>query len=161
MTPYCREVTEWLTPRCAHCDRPMRPQGQRAADGEPGTIAYGAAGRCATCDERLRVHGSLDGWMPRQPGYLTRPGRPDDGQRPVRFLAVDRPWLDSALCAQADPEAWYPGEDGSPHKAKAICGRCPVQEPCLTDALDRGDVEYGIIGGLTAKERRRLRRGAA
>jgi WhiB family redox-sensing transcriptional regulator len=35
-------------------------------------------------------------------------------------------------------------------RAKAICAGCPVQAPCLEDALD---VEFGIFGGTTARER--------
>src|SRR4051794_14169037 len=38
--------------------------------------------------------------------------------------------------------------------AKAVCARCPVREQCLTEALAR--IPYGIAGGLTEHERRRL-----
>ncbi len=71
--------------------------------------------------------------------------------------------LDRALCAQADPEAWFPekGQNGARTRtAKAICGRCPVRAGCLDWALGRGEL-YGIWGGLTSGERRRLRSTAA
>jgi nitrogenase molybdenum-iron protein alpha/beta subunit len=43
-------------------------------------------------------------------------------------------------------------------EAKATCGRCPVRERCLAEALEEeGDaplvMRQGIRGGLTAKER--------
>ncbi|GIU99840.1 MAG: hypothetical protein KatS3mg014_1456 [Actinomycetota bacterium] len=42
-------------------------------------------------------------------------------------------------------------------KAKAICARCPVREPCLEYALRIRD-PHGIWGGLNELERRRLLR---
>ena len=40
-------------------------------------------------------------------------------------------------------------------KAKAICGVCPVQEPCSSHALDIRE-PFGIWGGLTEGERKTL-----
>ena len=68
-------------------------------------------------------------------------------------------WRESALCAQTDPEVFFPpvgGRGGEP--ARRICRRCPVQTECLEVALARpaeGDV--GIWGGTSARERRALR----
>lgn len=42
--------------------------------------------------------------------------------------------------------------------AKSICYLCPVQVSCLTEALDRDD-NWGVWGGLTASERKRLKKG--
>jgi hypothetical protein len=39
--------------------------------------------------------------------------------------------------------------------AKAVCAGCPVRAECLAEALAR--IPYGIAGGLTESERRRLR----
>jgi hypothetical protein len=39
--------------------------------------------------------------------------------------------------------------------AKAVCAGCPVRPECLSEALAR--IPYGIAGGLTENERRRLR----
>ncbi len=66
------------------------------------------------------------------------------------------PWQDSALCAQADPESFFP-ERHSPKPAKAICGKCPVARECLEYAL-RNDMRYGIWGGLTEHEIEDLRK---
>lgn len=65
--------------------------------------------------------------------------------------------LEGALCAEVDPELWFPEEGGSPEAARAICARCPVQEACLQQAL-RNREPYGVWGGLTPRERQNLRR---
>lgn len=69
-------------------------------------------------------------------------------------------WRDQALCAQSDPEAWFPEAGERAGLAKAICGTCPVQAPCLAYALARPEVR-GIWGGLSERERRAVRRGTA
>lgn len=69
-------------------------------------------------------------------------------------------WRDSALYAQTDPEAFYPEKGGSTRSAKRICADCPVRSECLLDALDRGE-EFGVWGGLSRGERRRLKKCAA
>lgn len=71
-------------------------------------------------------------------------------------------WRGSALCAQTDPEVFFPqnkayvddynGYDN--YKiARNICAECPVKGECLADSLMTGDVEYGMRGGLTPRER--------
>lgn len=37
---------------CAECARPMRTSRQRPAKDHPGTVAYGAHGKCATCRDK-------------------------------------------------------------------------------------------------------------
>ena len=69
-------------------------------------------------------------------------------------------WRDSALCAQTDPDAFYPAKGGSTRAAKQICTRCDVREQCLEYALANGE-DQGVWGGLSAVERRRLKRDAA
>lgn len=67
-------------------------------------------------------------------------------------------WRDSALCAQVDPEAWFPAK-GQPNKdAKRICRSCEVRVECLEYALSQEEDEPGVWGGLSERERRRLRR---
>ncbi|MFC3386870.1 WhiB family transcriptional regulator [Couchioplanes caeruleus subsp. azureus] len=66
-------------------------------------------------------------------------------------------WRDDALCAQSDPEAFYPDKGGSTGPARKICGRCPVREACLQYALAH-DERFGIWGGLSDRERRRLKK---
>jgi WhiB family redox-sensing transcriptional regulator len=71
---------------------------------------------------------------------------------------------DRACNGVADPEIFFPGRiaghvDYRP--ARAVCGRCPVREPCLQWAIETRQ-QHGFWGGATPDERRRLgRRGAA
>jgi WhiB family redox-sensing transcriptional regulator len=68
-------------------------------------------------------------------------------------------WQEDALCAQTDPEAFFPEKGGSTRDAKRICAQCTVRAECLEYAL-KNDERYGIWGGLSERERRRLRRRA-
>jgi WhiB family redox-sensing transcriptional regulator len=70
----------------------------------------------------------------------------------------DPEWQERALCAQTDPEAFFPEKGGSTREAKRICGGCDVRAECLDYALAH-DERFGIWGGLSERERRRLRRG--
>lgn len=67
-------------------------------------------------------------------------------------------WRNSALCAQVDPEAWFPEKGRSNKDAKRICRTCEVRVECLEYALSQEDDELGVWGGLSERERRRLRR---
>ena len=66
-------------------------------------------------------------------------------------------WQEQALCAQTDPEAFFPEKGGSTREAKRICSGCEVRAECLEYAL-ANDERFGIWGGLSERERRRLRR---
>ncbi|KLU09211.1 transcription factor WhiB [Kocuria sp. SM24M-10] len=66
-------------------------------------------------------------------------------------------WQTDALCAQTDPEAFFPEKGGSTRDAKRVCEACPVQSACLDYAMSK-DEKFGIWGGLSERERRRLRR---
>ena len=66
-------------------------------------------------------------------------------------------WRLSALCAQADPEAFYPDKGGSTREAKKLCQTCDVREECLQSALEN-DERFGIWGGLSERERRSLKK---
>ena len=67
-------------------------------------------------------------------------------------------WHERALCAQTDPEAFFPEKGGSTREAKKICQGCPVKDECLEYALAH-DERFGIWGGMSERERRRLKRG--
>jgi WhiB family redox-sensing transcriptional regulator len=68
-------------------------------------------------------------------------------------------WQTDALCAQTDPEAFFPEKGGSTRDAKRICTTCEVRTECLEYAL-QNDERFGIWGGLSERERRRLKRRA-
>lgn len=70
----------------------------------------------------------------------------------------DEEWQEKALCAQTDPEAFFPEKGGSTREAKRICQGCEVKGECLEYALAH-DERFGIWGGLSERERRRLKRG--
>ena len=65
-------------------------------------------------------------------------------------------WQERALCAQTDPEAFFPEKGGSTREAKRVCVAYPVRLQCLEYALGN-DERFGIWGGLSERERRRLR----
>jgi len=71
----------------------------------------------------------------------------------------DQEWQDRALCAETDPEAFFPEKGGSTREAKRICSGCEVRAQCLEYALEH-DERFGIWGGLSERERRRLKRRA-
>ena len=68
-------------------------------------------------------------------------------------------WQAEALCAQTDPEAFFPEKGGSTRDAKKICGGCEVKAQCLDYALEN-DERFGIWGGLSERERRKLKKRA-
>lgn len=66
-------------------------------------------------------------------------------------------WQRDARCLDADPEIFFPEKGGSTKEAKRICGLCPSKEACLAYALENEE-RFGIWGGLSENERRRLKR---
>jgi WhiB family redox-sensing transcriptional regulator len=68
-------------------------------------------------------------------------------------------WQERALCAQTDPEAFFPEKGGSTREAKRICSGCEVRTECLEYAL-ANDERFGIWGGMSERERRKQRRRA-
>jgi WhiB family redox-sensing transcriptional regulator len=66
-------------------------------------------------------------------------------------------WRDLALCAQTDPEIFFPGKGESATPAKRVCAACPVQTQCLAAGLARSE-RFGVWGGATERDRRRLGR---
>lgn len=66
---------------------------------------------------------------------------------------------DDALCAQTDPEIFFPEKGQPARQALAVCAACPVQELCL--ATFGPITAYGVVGGTTAMQRRRKRPVAA
>ena len=71
-------------------------------------------------------------------------------------VPTDEQWREQALCAQADTgDVFFPEKGSSTADAKAICRRCPVTTDCLEYAL-ANDERFGVWGGLSERERRRL-----
>lgn len=63
------------------------------------------------------------------------------------------PWMEQALCAQSDPDAWFPEKGESVSVPRRVCQDCPVRVECLAYAVKNNERD-GIWGGLTAYQRR-------
>ena len=97
--------------------------------------------------------------MPRRDHAITRTPTPD----------LDRSWQEQAACRDTPLGLWFgPSDEFEGPEARsaretaafAYCGRCDVRTDCLDAALaTRSD--DGIAGGMTADERRTLRRRTA
>lgn len=66
-------------------------------------------------------------------------------------------WQEQALCAQTDPESFFPEKGGGTRDAKKTCLACDVRPECLEYALEN-DERFGIWGGLSERERRKLKK---
>ena len=69
-------------------------------------------------------------------------------------------WRPDAACRSTDPDLFFPERGASTKEAKAVCRGCVVREDCLEYALANGE-KFGIWGGLSERERRRIRRQRA
>lgn len=67
----------------------------------------------------------------------------------------DFPNLPGAVCAQVDPELFYPEVGESTADAIAVCNICPVRQACLAWALDRREF-FGVWGGTSGRMRRKM-----
>ena len=65
-------------------------------------------------------------------------------------------WAPSAACRQASPDQLFV-RGAEQNKAKQLCAGCPVRTECLAEALDN-QIEWGVWGGMTERERRALLR---
>ena len=63
-------------------------------------------------------------------------------------------WRDQAACAGMAVKVWVTPIPSYESRAKFVCSLCPVQVPCIRDAIENGD--RGIRGGLTYTERRKV-----
>ena len=63
-------------------------------------------------------------------------------------------WTALGLCTSQDPDELFVS-GAAQNRAKLVCQACPVRTECLSDALDN-QVEFGVWGGMTERERRAL-----
>lgn len=86
------------------------------------------------------------------------------GQQMLLGVVAPPEWSTRALCAQTDPEAFFPEKGGSTRAAKRICNgddehaACDVRDDCLAYALEHQE-RFGIWGGMSERERRMMTRG--
>lgn len=118
------------------------------------------AGECEPCDRRrANQRAAMAAKRARQaaenaPRFYPRIELPS--------LPLDRPedWTHDALCAQVAGDVFFPEKGESTAPAKAICRKCNVTTECLEYALARNE-RFGVYGGYSERERRRLARGDA
>jgi WhiB family redox-sensing transcriptional regulator len=65
-------------------------------------------------------------------------------------------WAAQAACRGQQPDKLFV-RGAEQNKAKQVCGACPVRTECLAEALDN-QIEWGVWGGMTERERRALLR---
>lgn len=125
---------------------PCRGCGAAVTNERPvpaGMRRHWGKGLCGACGQRRR--GNAAGDEPRTQRVVFQPA----------------PWTIDALCAQTDPEVFYPEKGGDDiRRAKAVCRVCPVRTEYLEYALDN-DEAWGVWGGLGVRQRHKIRRGAA
>ena len=123
---------------------------------------YGNLDRVARFDDRLLGSMGTAPHISTGSTPIGATGRPQlslvPNQIDVAPATGDDQWQERALCAQTDPEAFFPEKGGSTREAKRICMGCEVRDACLEYALAH-DERFGIWGGLSERERRRLKRG--
>ncbi|MGO2606704.1 MAG: WhiB family transcriptional regulator [Brachybacterium tyrofermentans] len=71
-------------------------------------------------------------------------------------ITEDSSWATRGACVTMDPDGFFV-QGAEQHVVKTACGACPVRTECLADALDNR-VDFGVWGGMTERERRRLLR---
>ncbi len=73
------------------------------------------------------------------------------------LLDLPMGWQKKANCRGVNPNLFYPERGVSTSEAKAVCAGCQVKEECLEFAVQRGE-KFGIWGGMSERERRKIRR---
>jgi len=83
----------------------------------------------------------------------------DIGRLPKQVNPPDF-WQEKAACYGLDPEVFFPTTEEEAGLALSYCGTCSVREVCLAWAIHNGE-RYGVWGGTTEQQRRRLIRHVA
>lgn len=73
-----------------------------------------------------------------------------------RFIAINKPSFENALCQQYDPNIWFDATTAK--RAIKLCGQCADREACLTYALTLPDDTEGVFAGLTSKQLKPMRK---
>lgn len=106
--------------------------------------------------------GDTSQWAPdadAQPAYFSR----NTARNQTFVWTVESepdPWKELGNCLGVDPELFFPERGASTKEAKEVCRGCEVRERCLEYAMDSGE-KHGIWGGMSERQRRRLRRERA
>lgn len=96
-------------------------------------------------------------------GYTGFPRYTGPDQGWTVYPPKDESWRPLANCAGLPAEWFFPergdsiGTDSGYVQAKQVCRACEVRQECLDYAQTEPLERWGLWGGLTAKERGRLR----
>src|SRR5690242_4386335 len=80
------------------------------------------------------------------------PGTSDDHACRMAQSAYDPPaprlvdQLDDVPCYGTEGDLWFASHPAAVDRAKGLCRTCPLQEACLTEALERRE-PWGVWGG--------------
>jgi hypothetical protein len=130
---------------------PCTSSGKATVVTNPETIRQLETARSPRC----HVHRRRRPRSPRTPTSRRHRGRRMSDFRDL----VEKPtWIAEANCRGMNPDAFFPSRGEATAPIKAICRACDVQVECLAYAMNTGE-HHGIWGGLSERERRRLRRG--
>src|ERR1700704_4820116 len=127
-------------------------RGSNAVPQQLRKLASGGAQQSDTCVFAWGV-------APAGPAHSKEASMDSDRLVVMDLLGNAPEWQERALCSQTDPEAFFPEKGGSTREAKQICSSCEVRSECLEYALLH-DERFGIWGGLSERERRRIKRRA-
>jgi WhiB family transcriptional regulator, redox-sensing transcriptional regulator len=88
-----------------------------------------------------------------------RGGNIDLGRLPADPSPPDM-WQERAACFGVNPDVFFPASEEEAGTALSHCSRCRIREECLAWAIKNGE-RYGVWGGMTEQQRRRLTRYVA
>ena len=67
-------------------------------------------------------------------------------------------WTSAAACLDVALDVFFPGPGHRNDAALAVCGRCPVRQQCLDEAIADPDLDFGVRGGADVAARQLMRR---
>ena len=91
---------------------------------------------------------------------LLKAGKNTDNSSASTLRRNDSVDWDRAICPQTDPDAYFPEAGLTTRALKKICMSCDIREDCLQYAIDN-DERFGVWGGLSESERRKLKKKEA
>jgi len=76
--------------------------------------------------------------------------------KPSTAPSAVEPWRNEALCIGMTPNLFFPERGDDSDTARALCADCPSRHPCAEWGI--AHEHFGIWGGLSERERRKIRR---
>ena len=70
----------------------------------------------------------------------------------------ERPWAVFSACREAEPGIFFASTRDDERAALVVCSTCSVADQCLDFALETRE-RFGVWGGTTERERKKLFRG--